>query len=114
MNDALATKMLAGIDRIEKRQAVYEAVVHRMLTCMEVHNEKIDRLIAEIMRDPGPSPTTAVLSEILATMNRQVELLEQAREDELTPVWDEGGKLEDAVREVEDKMLAEPVRGDAH
>lgn len=89
MNDGSVAKMLAVLDRIEKRQAAYEVIAHKILTCIEVQNEKLGLIIAEMNRDPGPSPTTAVLTEILGTMKRQAELMEGMAEDDMTPEWDE-------------------------
>ena len=34
-----------ALARIEKRQAVYETVAHRMIGMMEVHNEKLDAIL---------------------------------------------------------------------
>lgn len=110
MNDALATKLLAGIDRIEKRQAAYEVVVHRILGCLEIHIEKFERLIAEI-RDPEANSTMPILTEILGNSNRQVELLERIYEDTLTPDWsgDRVAAAEEMAAEAE--MEAAGVRG---
>lgn len=91
MNDGSVAKMLAAIERIEKRQAAYEIVAHKILTCIEVQNEKLGLIITEMSRDPGPSPTTAVLTEILGTMRRQAELMEGLAEADMTPEWNESG-----------------------
>lgn len=110
MNDALADKLLAGIDRIEKRQAAYEVVVHRILGCLEIHIEKFERLIAEI-RDPEANSTTPILTEILGNSKRQVELLEMIYEDTLTPDWsgDRVAASEELAAEAE--MEAAGTRG---
>ena len=89
MDDGSAAKMLAVLDRIEKRQAAYEVVAHRILTCIEVQNEKLGLIIGEMNRDPGPSPTTAVLTEILGTMKRQAELMEGMADNDMTPNWND-------------------------
>jgi len=91
MNDSSVAKLLAAVERIEKRQAAYEVVAHKILTCIEVQDEKLNLIVAEMTRDPGPSPTTAVLTEILGVMERQAELLEGMAEDDMTPIWNEDG-----------------------
>jgi len=85
MNDALVAKMLSGIDRIEKRQAAYEVVAHRILGCLEVHIEKFERLIAEVRGENGGNPITAAVIEMRDDLNRQVELMERIYEDTLVP-----------------------------
>lgn len=92
MDKITVADLADGIARIEERQRAYEVVAHRMLDCLEVHTQKIDLILSEMMREPGPSPTTTVLTEILATMKRQTELLESADEadpTEWTPNWDD-------------------------
>jgi hypothetical protein len=91
MDRNTVAELAAGIARIEQRQAAYETVAHRILGCLEVHNEKIDLILKEMLREPGPSPTTTVLTEILGTMKHQAELLEGLSEPEWTPDFDEDG-----------------------
>lgn len=85
MNEALVTKMLAGIDRIEKRQAAYEVVAHRILSCLDMHIEKFDRLIAEVRGENGGNPITASIIEIRDGFNQQVDLLEKIYGDMFVP-----------------------------
>ena len=66
----------SALARIEQRQAAYEIVAHRLIGMLEVHNEKLDAILEAATVEPGPSPTTEVLNQILATMQRQTELLE--------------------------------------
>ncbi len=114
MNDASVQKMLAGIDRIEKRQAAYEVVVHRILGCLEIHNEKFERLIAEVRGENGGNAITSAITDIVSNSNRTVAILESIYEEDLIPEWDEDGKNEAAFNELQDKPLSEPARDDAH
>lgn len=100
MDKSTVAELAAGIARIEQRQAAYEIVAHKILGCLEVHNEKIDLILKEMLREPGPSPTTAVLTEILGTMRRQAELLESMNDPEMTPDWDEDGSDDPLDKEV--------------
>ena len=61
----------SALARIEQRQAAYEIVAHRLIGMLEVHNEKLDAILEAATVEPGPSPTTEVLNQILATMQRQ-------------------------------------------
>ena len=47
-----------------------------MLGILDVHNEKLDAILQAATADPGPSPTTEVLQQMLATMREQTALLE--------------------------------------
>lgn len=66
----------AAQDRIEQRQAAYEVVAHRILGCLEVHNEKLDALLAAAEAPSGPSPVQELLAGILAAMQQQAAALE--------------------------------------
>jgi len=66
----------AAQDRIEQRQAAYEIVAHRILGCLEVHNEKLDALLAAAAPPTGPSPVQELLAGILAAMQQQAAALE--------------------------------------
>ena len=114
MNEALVAKMLAGIDRIEKRQIAYEVVAHRILSCLEIHNEKFERLIAEVRGDNGGNEITSAIIDTVSNSNRTVEILEFIFAEELAPEWDEDGKNEAALNELQDKPPSEPARDDAH
>lgn len=72
MSDDVATVLA----RIEQRQAAYEVVVHRILGMLEVHNEKLDAILEAATVEPGPSPTTELLRQILTAMQAQTALLE--------------------------------------
>ena len=65
-----------ALARIEQRQAMYEVVAHRLIGMLEVHNEKLDAILEAATVEPGPSPTTEILKQILATMQQQAALLE--------------------------------------
>lgn len=114
MNETLVTKMLAGIDRIEKRQAVYEVVAHRILSCLEIHNEKFERLIAEVRGESGGNAITSAITETRDNSNRQVELLERIYEDTLVPDYsdDRVASAEElaAEAEMEAAGISLPVR----
>lgn len=64
-----------ALARIEERQAVYEQVAHRILSMMEVHNEKLDAILEAATREPGPSPAAEALAAILVAMQEQTRLL---------------------------------------
>jgi hypothetical protein len=72
MDGELATVLA----RIEQRQAAYEVVAHRLIGMLDVHNEKLDAILEAATLEPGPSPTTEILQQILATMRQQTALLE--------------------------------------
>ncbi len=94
----------AAQDRIEQRQAAYEVVAHRILGCLEIHNEKLDALLAATEAPPGPSPVQELLAGILAAMQQQAAALEalpdgivQAlREDAAADLTDEDMDIEGA------------------
>lgn len=96
----------AAQDRIEQRQAAYEVVAHRILGCLEVHNEKLDALLAAAEPPTGPSPVQELLAGILAAMQQQAAALEalpdgivQAlREDAAADLTDEDMDTEGAGR----------------
>ena len=106
--DAMPAPTLEAIaaaqDRIEQRQAAYEIVAHRILGCLEVHNEKLDVLLAAAEPPSGPSPVQEVLTDILAAMQQQAAALEalpngivQAlREDDAADLTDEDMDIEGA------------------
>ena len=61
--------------RIEQRQAVYEQVAHRLISMMEVHNEKLDAILEAATVEPGPSPVAEALAALLAATQEQTRLL---------------------------------------
>ena len=71
------SELAQALARIEQRQSAYEVVAHRLLGILEVHNEKLDAILEAATVEPGPSPTTEVLQQILATMRQQTALLER-------------------------------------
>lgn len=111
MNDALVTKMLAGIDRIEKRQAAYEVVAHRILGCLEVHIEKFERLIAEVRGENGGNAITSAITEMRDDLNRQVELIERIYEETLVPDYsdDRVAAAEELAAEAEMEAAGIPL-----
>ena len=102
-----ADEIAQALARIEQRQAAYEVVAHRRLGILEVHNEKLDAILAAATVEPGPSPTTEVLQQILATMRQQTALLEGLPEAISETIRDE------MQREFEDDLEAEmePAEG---
>ena len=56
------SELAAALARIEQRQAAYEVVAHRLIGMLEVHNEKLDAILEAATVEPGPSPTTEVLT----------------------------------------------------
>ena len=116
MPDDEITQALA---RIEQRQAAYEVVAHRLIGMLEIHNEKLDAILEAATVEPGPSPTTEVLTQILATMQKQVALLEglpdaigEIIREELDPDWEpaEGAFERNAVeRQAEDSRMLDGV-----
>jgi len=66
----------AAQDRIEQRQAAYEVVAHRILGCLEIHNEKLDALLSAAEPPTGPSAVQELLAGILAAMQQQAAALE--------------------------------------
>ena len=78
MSDANAlAELLAAMRRIEERQAVFDQALRRVMGALEIHNEKLDAILAAATREPGPSPVAAMLAEILTTMQDQARLLEE-------------------------------------
>ena len=87
--------------RIEQCQAAYEVVAHRLLGILEVHNEKLDAILEAATIEPGPSPTTEVLTQILATIQRQTALLEGLPEAISETIRDEMQRDEELEVEME-------------
>ena len=100
--DAIA----AAVARIEGRQAAYEVVAYRILGCLEIHNEKLDALLAAAEPPTGPRPVQELRAGILAAMQQQAAALEalpdgivQAlREDAAADLTDEDMDTEGAGR----------------
>jgi hypothetical protein len=67
--------LAAAVARIETRQAAYEAVVSRVLSILEVHNEKLDAILEAATQEPGPSPVVETLTAILLSLRTQENLL---------------------------------------
>ena len=74
--NALA-ELRAAVRRIEARQATFDQAMCRVMGALEIHNEKLDAILAAATREPGPSPVAAMLAEILTTMQDQARLLEE-------------------------------------
>ena len=94
----------ATLARIEQRQAAYEVVAHRLIAILEGHNEKLDAILEAATVEPGPSPTTEILQQILATMRQQTALLEELPAAISETIRDE------MQRELEDVEM-EPAEG---
>jgi len=111
------SELAQALARIEQRQAAYEIVAHRLIGMLEVHNEKLDAILEAATVEPGPSPTTEVLQQILATMQEQATLLQglpdaigEIIREELEAEWEpaEGAFERDAVeRDAEDRLQAD-------
>lgn len=93
----------ATLQRIEQRQAAYEKVAHRILGMHEVHNEKLDAILAALVAEPPPSPVATVLTDILASMRQQASLL-SGLPDALDAMMDR--RIADALGET----MMEPAR----
>ena len=68
-------EILTALARIEQRQSVYEQVVHRILGCLEIHNEKLDAILEAATVEPGPSPVAEALAALLTATQEQTRLL---------------------------------------
>ena len=73
---------LAALARVEQRQATIERsqasfteVAHRILDMMEVHNEKLDQVLKAATVEPGPSPVAEALAALLVVTQEQTRLL---------------------------------------
>ena len=66
----------AALARIEERQAKYEIVALRILGCLEIHNEKLDAILAAALPEAGPSPVQELLASIVASLGQQTAALE--------------------------------------
>src|SRR5258705_13935765 len=78
MTDANAlAEVLAAMRRIEEQQRAFDQVLRRLMGALDIHNEKLDAILAAATREPGPSPVAAMLGEILTTMQDQARLLEE-------------------------------------
>ena len=86
MPDDTITLALA---RIEQRQAAYEVVAHRILGMLEVHNDKLDAILQAATVEPGPSPVTETLKQILLAMNATTAALAQLPEAIATTIREE-------------------------
>jgi hypothetical protein len=67
--------LLAAVKRIEARQGAFDQALRRLMGALDIHNEKLDAILAAATREPGPSPVAAMLGEILTTMQDQARLL---------------------------------------
>src|SRR5206468_6529950 len=74
------SELAQALARIEQRQAAYEVVAHRLIGMLEVHNEKLDAILEATTVEPGPSPTTEVLKQIL-----ERDAVERDAENRLQP-----------------------------
>ena len=73
---------LTALARIEQRQAAIERsqasfteVAHRILDMMEIHNEKLDEVLKAATVEPGPSPVAEALAALLTATQEQTRLL---------------------------------------
>ena len=113
------SELAAALARIEQRQAAYEVVAHRLIGMLEIHNEKLDAILEAATVEPGPSPTTEVLTQILAAMQLQTELLQglpdaigEIIREELDPDWEpaeEAFEREAVERQAEDSLRLDGV-----
>ena len=67
--------LLSFMERLERAQTAFVAVADRILGVLEVHNEKLDAILAAATDEPGPSPVAEALEAIAASLNRQEGLL---------------------------------------
>jgi len=100
------TEATATLGRIEQRQAAYETVVHRILGMHEVHNEKLNAILAALVKELPPSPVATALTDILASMRQQAALL-SGLPDALDAMMDR------KVAEAFSDAMMEPARHDA-
>ena len=68
-------ELTAAVARIEQRQLAYEEVALRQLDTLAVLNEKLDAVLDAATREGGPSPVQELLTQILASLTEQAELL---------------------------------------
>ncbi len=75
----------------------YEVVAHRILGCLEVHNEKLDAILAAAVPPPGPSPVQQALDQVVVALKEQTAavhalpaaLVDALREDALAELGGE-------------------------
>lgn len=101
----MESQITETLTRIEQRQAAYEIVARRLIDMLEVQNEKLDAILEAATVEPGPSPTTEILQQILTTMRQQTALLEGLPEAISETIRDE------MQRELEDELEMEPAEG---
>ena len=49
--------------------------MHRILGCLEIHNEKLDAILEAATVEPGPSPVAEALAALLTATQEQTRLL---------------------------------------
>lgn len=75
VSDEIAIQLLAIAGRIERAQEGFVVVADNILSALEVHTEKLDAILEAATKEPGPSPTAQLLTEIVAALTAQSALL---------------------------------------
>lgn len=74
-HDDRTAELLAAMGRIERTQERFVAAADNILSALEVHNEKLDAILMAATKEPGPSPTAALLKKIVASLTEQSAVL---------------------------------------
>jgi hypothetical protein len=81
--------LAAQLSRIEQRQTAYEVVAHKLIGMLEVHNEKLDAILAACTDEPPPSPVVDLLRRLVDAASEQTALLRALPETIAHTVRDE-------------------------
>lgn len=100
-NDNKTAELLAAVGRIERTQERFVAAADNILSALEVHNEKLDAILMAATKEPGPSPTAALLKQIVVSLTEQSAVLNAL------PT-----ALAQSIREEMDRELEEEIEAD--
>ena len=100
-SDDKTAELLAAVGRIERTQERFVAAADNILSALEVHNEKLDAILLAATKEPGPSPTAALLKQIVESLTDQSALLE------LLPGAFAAKLREELDRDIEEEIDAE-------
>ena len=67
--------LLAIAGRIERAQERFVTVANDILGSLEAHTEKLDAILEAATKEPGPSPTAALLKTIVSALEVQTAVL---------------------------------------
>lgn len=93
--------VIDAIDRLERAMQRFEQVGHNILGTLEIHNEKLDAILAAAAKDAGPSEIAQAVQQVVGELQKQGTLLHQLP-----------GELAKTIRQEMQREVEEEVEGD--